>query len=103
MVTTEILEVEGLGMHQIRGRTGLRLICQFCSKFIDKGSAALFVWDPEGSVAKVVHKVCNNENGDPYKFTQEVDTGLMYLLWNVGVRGEAMNRAQEKAESLSQF
>lgn len=97
---TEIQNVRGLAIHQHKGRSGLRLVCQLCNKFIEKGNAGLFVWNPDGDEVLAVHKTCNMHQGDPYLFTEEVDTGLMYLLWNTGVRGEAMKRANEKAESL---
>ena len=101
---TEKVSVPGLVMHQVDrdgGRTGLRFVCQFCGEFIDDGTMGLLVWNPDGDEALPVHKGCNNAKGDSYLFTQELDTGLVYLLWNSGLRdAEKLARAQTNAEGL---
>ena len=98
---TERLDVHGLVMHQVAEGTGLRFVCQFCGKFIDDAGMGLLVWEPDGSEVLAVHKSCNNDKGDPYTWTQEIDTGLMYLLWNAGLRDrDKFERAKETAEAL---
>ena len=94
-------------MHQVEkggGVSGLRFVCQFCGEFIDDAGMGVLVWDWDGGEALPVHKRCNTAKGDPYTLSQEIDTGLMYLLWNTGLRDkEKFERAHANAEGLQRL
>lgn len=97
----ELIAVKGLAMHQANGRTGLRFICQFCDGFISDGQDGLLVWDPEGPTVLSVHKTCNLSRGDHFAWTQELDTGLIYLLYNTRLmNADDLSEAKGRADAL---
>lgn len=91
-------------MHQTEGAAGLRFVCQICDRFIDDAELGLLVWNPDKGKVLSVHKQCNANIGDPYKFTSELGTALIYLLQNSGIRDyKSLKKWYGIAQSLSRL
>jgi hypothetical protein len=96
MPTKEIIKVRGLVIHQTKGRSGLRFVCQFCNEFIEDAGLALLVWNPDKGEVLPAHKGCNVRDGDRFGCTMELGAMLMYLLWNSGIQNDTSLKMWQK-------
>ena len=77
--------------HPETGLSSLRFKCDCCGKLIDEADGAMVAWNPDREkerecVPVVVCYECDGRDRIPSEFyTQELSTGLIYLLCNTGM------------------
>ena len=77
--------------HPETGLSSLRFKCDCCGKLIDEAHGAMVAWNPDREkerecVPVVVCYECDGRDRIPSEFyTQELSTGLIYLLCNTGM------------------
>jgi len=97
--------VRGIVLSEEGALTCPRCVCQHCHVVIENASEANLNWDWDESghpttEAVIVHKKCDWARGSPETCSMPLEVELVWLLYNVGLRGKALAEARESGKLL---